>query len=217
MISFLRRIVNTKFHHIDKSNKPSDFKILDVGAGNQSASKIKKLFPSCEYHGLDLNRDTNYINSDFEVMYAFYELDLTKLELSVVPNNYFDYINMSHVIEHLHNGDFVLPLLISKLKSGGYFYIEYPGRKSLNLPSMYDTLNFYDDSTHVRVYSTAELRPIFESNNCQIISMGTRRNWYYIIALPLRVISSLIQVGKIRGNVFWDLLGFAEYLYVKKN
>lgn len=36
---------------------------------------------------------------------------------------------MAHVIEHLFNGDEVIPLLLTKLKSKGYFYIEYPGQK----------------------------------------------------------------------------------------
>jgi hypothetical protein len=81
---------------------------------------------------------------------------------------------------------------------------------------MYGTLNFKDDPTHVRVYSVAELTPIFEANGCEVVSSGMRRNWFYIIALPLRMILSIIQLGKLRGNLFWDLLGFAEYLYVRK-
>jgi hypothetical protein len=48
------------------------------------------------------------------------------------------------------------------------------------------------------------------------LKCGTRRNWYYIIGLPLRMLLSLIKKGHLQGNVFWDLLGFAEYLWVKK-
>jgi SAM-dependent methyltransferase len=214
--SAIQRLVNIKFNFISKSFGNRKFVLLDVGAGNQSASKTMKAFPNCEYYGLDIDRDTNYINEDFGSMKSFYELDLTKLDLSSIPDNYFDYINMAHVIEHLHNGDLVLPLLTNKLKKGGYFYIEYPGKKSLSLPSMYGTLNFNDDPTHVRVYSVSELKLIFEKTGCEIISSGTRRNWYYILAMPFRLVQSVIQIGKIRANVFWDILGFAEYLYVCK-
>ena len=212
----LKRIVNIKFNFLSKAVGDTSFNLLDVGAGNRSASKTMAVFPLCNYYGLDMDRNTDYGDNDFKLMKDFYELDLTKLDYGSIPDAFFDYINMAHVIEHLHNGDLVLPLLLKKLKSGGHFYIEYPGQKSTTLPSMYGTLNFKDDPTHVRVYSVSELKPIFEANGCEVISCGMRRNWFYILALPLRMLLSIIQLGKLRGNLFWDLLGFAEYLYVKK-
>lgn len=195
-------------------NKP--FKLLDVGAGNHSASRIKALFPNCEYYGLDMNKDYNNSEADFALMKGFYEVDLTLLDYSSVPDNYFDGIWMAHVIEHLYNGDKVVPLLIKKLKPGGYFYIEYPGEKSTRLPSMRGSLNFKDDSSHVRVYSVVELKGIFEENGCHFINGGTRRNWFYIFAMPVRIVYSLVRHGHLEGNLFWDLLGFAEFLYVRK-
>ncbi len=212
----VRKIVNVKYSFLKRSFKNAPFRLLDVGAGNHSASKITSIFPHCEYYGLDLNKDYANSEADFRVMKGFYELDLTKLDYSAVPDNYFDGILMSHVIEHLYNGDEVLPLLIPKLKSNGRFYIEYPGIKSTKLPSMYGTLNFKDDDTHVRLYSVPELKKVFEANNCTVLNCGTRRNYYYIIALPLRALLSMIKLGKLQGNVFWDLLGFAEFLEVKK-
>ncbi len=212
----IKRTVNIKFNHINKVCGNNSFNLLDVGAGNQSASKTMSLFPKCNYYGLDLDMNTNYIEEDFKKMKHFYQIDLTKLDYSEIPDYFFDYINMAHVVEHLYNGDKVIPLLIRKLKSGGHFYIEYPGAKSLQLPSMHGSLNFKDDPTHVRVYSISELREIFEYNKCTIISSGVRRNWYYIIAMPYRIIVSLYKLGKLTGNIFWDLLGFAEYLFVRK-
>ena len=132
------------------------FKLLDVGVGNHSASKTVSLFPACEYYGVDLNKDYNNSDEDFKVMKSFYEMDLTKLDFHLIPNKYFDGIWIVHVIEHLHNGDKVIENLIEKLKTGGYIYIEYPGTKSTRLPSMYGTLNFYDDLSHVRLYSVKE-------------------------------------------------------------
>lgn len=202
---------------MQKSFADTRFRLLDVGAGNHSASRITGLFPKCEYYGLDMDKSYNNDAGDFNAMKGFYELDLTKLDLSTVPDSYFDGIWMAHVIEHLYNGDEVLPLLIKKLKPGGFFYIEYPGKKSTRLPSMKGTLNFSDDPTHVRLYSVPEIEGIFNRNGCTIMEAGTRRNWYYIASLPLRFIISLIKKGYVQGNVFWDLLGFAEYVYVRKN
>lgn len=211
-----KKEINHKFRLMKRVFGNNSFNLLDVGAGNRSASKTKTLFPKCNYYGLDLDKNTNYIESDFHQMEKFYEIDLTLLNYNEIPDNFFDYINMAHVIEHLHNGDKVLPLLLKKLKNGGYFYIEYPGKKSLTLPKMNGTLNFYDDPTHVRVYSVDELSIIFKNNHCNILKCGTRRNLYYLLATPIRLIFTLIQTGKMRGNIFWDMLGFAEYLFVQK-
>ena len=214
---FFRKRVNFKFNFLRKSFGDASFKLLDVGAGNHSASKITSVFPQCEYYGLDLDKTYNNNEDDFRVMKNFYELDLTLLDYSKVPDNYFDGIWMVHVIEHLSNGDQVLPGLLKKLKAGGFFFIEYPGEKSKHLPSMKGTLNFSDDDTHVRVYSVAELKKIFEKNNCSVLESGIRRNWWYIAAIPFRAMHSLVKNKYVQGNVFWDLLGFAEFLWVKKN
>jgi hypothetical protein len=34
--------------------------------------------------------------------------------------------------------------------------------------------------------------------------------------MPIRMVMMLIKKGRLEGNIFWDLLGFAEYLWVKK-
>jgi SAM-dependent methyltransferase len=216
IVNYIKRTINFKFRFINRSFAGTAFKLLDVGAGNHSATRITSVFPGCEYYGLDITTSYSNSDSDFNAMKGFFEVDLTKLDYSVVPDSYFDGIVMAHVIEHLFNGDEVVPGLIKKMKPGGYFYIEYPGIKSTTLPSMHGTLNFKDDPTHVRVYSIAELKKIFTENGCEVLECGTRRNWFYIIFMPLRIIISIFKTGRLQGNLFWDLLGFAEFLYVRK-
>jgi len=210
--SFIPKIIFMK-----RSFGKNTFSLLDIGAGNHSASKITSVFPSCRYYGLDVDKNYNNDETDFGLMSGFFELDLTKLDFSSIPDNYFDGIWMAHVIEHLFNGDQVIKALLPKLVKGGYLYIEYPGRKSLNLPSMYGTLNFHDDPTHVRLYSVMELKELFNSNGCSVIKSGTRRNIWFIFAMPFRIILSLLRGKKMTGNIFWDILGFAEFLYIRKN
>ncbi len=207
----------TKFSFQKRSFGNNPFRLLDIGAGNHSATKTKNIFPLCEYHGVDLEKDYNNGEEDFKLMTAFYEMDLTKLNFSNVPDNYFDGIWMVHVIEHLYNGDEVIRGLLPKLRRGGYMYVEYPGIKSTKLPSMYGTLNFKDDPTHVRLYTVKELTGLFETNNCKILKSGTRRNSWFMLAMPFRIIGSLIKGKKLQANIFWDILGFAEYLWIKKN
>ena len=205
-----------KYRYLNKLFKQGEFVLLDIGAGNHSASKTKKWFPNCEYHGLDLNKNYNNDENDFKQMKSFYELNLEHLNLDIVPNAHFDFIMMAHVIEHLKNGDQVLVKLLAKLKPGGYLYVEYPGIRSTRLPRMKGTLNFFDDETHVRVYSLTELYNLFLKNNTEIIKGGTRRYMPNILMMPLKVIHNLIKYGKILPSIFWDFFGFAEFILIKK-
>jgi len=205
-----------KYYYLNKLFKQGAFVLLDIGAGNHSASKTKKWFPNCEYHGLDLNKNYNNDENDFKLMQSFYELNLEDLNLDSVPNAHFDFIMMAHVIEHLKNGEEVLVKLLAKLKPGGYLYVEYPGIRSTRLPRMKGTLNFFDDETHVRVYSLTELYNLFLKNNTEIIKGGTRRYMPNILMMPLKVIHNLIKYGKILPSIFWDFFGFAEFILIKK-
>lgn len=215
MLDFLRK-QTPKFYYLQRSFGQKKFSLLDVGAGNHSASKTKRLFPHCEYYGIDLDRHFNNDENDFAAMEVFYEMDLTLLQFDAIPDNHFDFIRMTHIIEHLYNGDEVIRNLLPKLKKEGFIYIEYPGQKSTTLPSMNGTLNFYDDPTHVRIYSVKELTGLLEKNNCAILSAGSRRNWVFLAAMPFRVMVNFLKGRKPQGNMFWDLLGFAEFVYAKK-
>jgi hypothetical protein len=44
---------------------------LNVGANNHSASRITRLFPACEYYGLDLDKTYNNNPNDFAAMKDF--------------------------------------------------------------------------------------------------------------------------------------------------
>ncbi len=213
---WLQKRVNIKFNHLRKSHGDNPFTLLDIGIENDSPRKITEAFPNATYHGLDIYYPYENDTSIEKSITKFYKINLDSLALDEVPDDHFDMILMAHVIEHLENGQQALALLLNKLKSKGYFYLEFPSEKSKKLPSMKGTLNFYDDKTHVQTYDLKEIKKIFEDAGCEIISSGRRRNWYYILAMPLRMLHSVITKGGLRGNLFWDILGFADYFYVQK-
>ena len=192
-----------------------EIKILDVGAGSHSATITKEWLPKCNYTGIDI---ANYGNdeSDFRAMDAFIEMDLTKLDFGKIPENKFDMIVMSHVIEHLPNGDKVIEGLLSKLKKNGIIYLEFPSERSVNFPSKRETLNFYDDPTHCRIFSVKEVSEILEKKNMNILSAGIRRQMINIFLMPFKIIYQKITIGYVRGGVYWDYYGFAEYVCAQK-
>jgi 2-polyprenyl-3-methyl-5-hydroxy-6-metoxy-1,4-benzoquinol methylase len=209
-------LIPAKFRYIDREFSSKKINFLDIGAGNHSASKTKDWFPDFEYHGVDLDKNYNNDQHDFELMSKFYELNLEHLQFDEIPNNYFDFIMLAHIIEHLKNGDLVIENLMPKLKKGGCIYIEYPGQKSTTLPSMQGTLNFYDDPTHVRVYSTTELENVLKKHDMKIISSGYRRHMPTMLMMPVKFIYNLLYKRQLVASIFWDYFGFAEYVYAKK-
>ena len=192
------------------------FALLDVGAGNHSASIVKSWFPNCHYAGIDIERTYNNDGADFAAMDEFFELDLTRLEFGTIPDARYDVILMAHVIEHLANGDEVLRGLVQKLKPGGVMLVEFPGERSLRLPSMKGTLNFHDDPTHVRLFTAREVAQIARTSGLDVLRAGMRRDWTGIALMPVHALYAWRTHGFVPGGVFWDLTGFADYVVAQR-
>ncbi len=192
------------------------FRLLDVGAGNHGATDFTRMFPNCTYYGIDQTRSYGNTEEDIARISKFWEMDLTKLNFEAIPDDFFDALNFSHVLEHLHNGDLVLAGLLQKLRQGGVVYIEYPRLFSTRLPSMRETLNFFDDETHCRLYTVKELYNILMRNQCRPIKSGVRRNWFLILIMPIRLPVLRFKRGYFAGSDFWDFFGFAEYVFARK-
>lgn len=193
--------------------------MLDMGCGNHSASNAKYWFKKCLYTGVD-KQNFNNDETDFSLMEKYYEIDLeTEVDkIDELPDDHYDAVVLSHIIEHITNGICLLEKLVKKNKPGGCIYIEFPSVRSLKFPSMHETLNFCDDETHIRLYSIQEVANILLKNNYKIIKAGTRRNPKRIIFLPLLVLLDFLKTGRLVSYGFWDILGFAEYVFaVKKN
>lgn len=201
-----------RFKAIWRRHGDRPFALLDVGAGNHSASLAKRWFPNCHYAGIDLDRNYNNDERDFAAMDEFFELDLTKLEFSAIPDGRYDVILMAHVIEHLKNGDDVIRALVPKLGPGGMICIEFPGEASLTLPRMRGTLNFHDDPTHVRLFTASEVSGVLRELGLGIEFAGQRRDPTGILLLPLHALRCWQAHGYVPGGVFWDLFGFADYV-----
>ena len=201
---------------IGKYTDKKDLKILDIGSGSHSSTITKKWLPKCHYTGVD--RDVSYDNTeeDIQNMDEFFQLDLTELDYSAIPDDTYDVIIMSHVIEHLYNGDKVLPLLFKKLKKGGLFYIEFPCEASASFPSKKETLNFFDDDTHVRIWSIKEVANIFMRGRFNVKMAGKNRSRINIALMLIKIPLQLITKGYVRGGVYWDVYGFADYLIAEK-
>ncbi len=100
---------------------------LDFGCGGGAhLEKIRKRHPTWHLYGLD-NIDTACVRTKqrgFEVFCG----DITELEM---PENFFDIINMSHVLEHLNDPKAALLKVNRILKKGGRLIIALPNFDSI--------------------------------------------------------------------------------------
>lgn len=206
-------LIPPQFRFLPRELRATEIKLLDVGCGNHSPTIARDWLPQVRYYGLDrviYNND----EADLGSMEKMYEIDIQTDSLEEIPNEFFDLIVFNHVIEHVRNGLEILQQLAAKLKPGGKIYVEFPGVRSLALPSIPNTLQFCDDPTHVRVYSVQEVANTLLAHNIQILKAGTRRVWLRIILLPIT-----LPITYLKGNpavALWDLLGFGEYVYGRK-
>lgn len=189
------------------------FHLLDVGCGIHSPTKAKRVFPQAIYHGIDRDVYENTAD-DMALIDQFFQLNLDHDSLDEVPDNFYDVIIMAHVIEHLWNGLEVVETLCQKLKQGGSIYMEYPSARSLHLPSANGTLNFWDDPTHMRLYETREILPVLEKAGMVINKTAVRHDPFRILAFPVALTYGLLK--RKPATAFWDILGFAEYIYAVK-
>lgn len=192
------------------------FRLLDVGAGNDSPLRFKTVFGNCEYHGIDRNLCYHLSAESLQCADRFYVLDLTECNFGEIPDDYFDALICSHVLEHLFNAERVLKALVRKVKPGGFVYIEWPSQRSLFLPSMRGTLNFFDDEGHVRLLSRHEIVTCLSEAGCETLRVGVCRNIWRCVAFPLILFKNRWVRGYFEGSDFWELLGFADFIWARK-
>jgi hypothetical protein len=96
-------------------------------------------------------------------------------------------------------------LVSRKLKPGGLIYVEIPSIHLLVLPSMQGTLNFCDDETHICLYDEGRrqhpARQRHEDHTERPASMHRSNS------------ADGVRWHELRGGWFWDLLGFADFVF----
>ncbi len=189
-------------------------RVLDIGCGNHSARYLRAQFPHCTYTGVD-HSVYNNTPEDLALMDNFVSIDLDVSGLSTIPDESFDLVVLSHVLEHLKSGRSVLREAASKLRPGGLVYVSHPHADSTNFPSRKGTLNFYDDPSHVTVFRPAEIALLLASYGCEILDTGRIRLARNLALMPLKVLLAEAFSEGI-GPLLWDLYGFEEYVIARR-
>ena len=206
-----------KFILTKKSNY-NKYHILDIGCGGGSPKKTKIVFPFSRYVAID--RDFGYHNNlnviDLIDRKICHDLnDDIEFLIEELKDEIFDIVIFNHTIEHTTKGLEVLRNIAPRIKKGGVIYIEFPSIRSLSLPNMRGTLNFCDDKTHLRLYSVQEIANVLLDEGLSIIRGGRRFNFFSLFLIPFRIVNCII-FKKSPAGIFWDIAGFADFVFAIK-
>ena len=201
---------------------PNNGNVLDIGCWKYSFYQFCQGLSKNElkHHGVDnaLIYDTPLPNG-----YVFKKCDVDSSALPF-PDEYFDAIVASHVIEHLSRPIWLMDEIFRVLKVGGIVYLECPSDRSLWLPSMpfkfdeFRSLNYFDDPTHIgRPHTPQSLYRLFRMYDADVIETkyltSKRVRWLF----PKHLFSALLRrdAAALEFAVWWTI-GFAVYGIAKK-
>ena len=221
-VAFKKIFTPFRLKIIGQYNQTSNLNILDVGCGNNSCTISKQWLPISQYHGLDKEfwhgNEADYKTMD-KVFYINLQNELEKL--NEVENEFYDVIILSHVIEHIKNGEEAITELITKLKKGGLIYVETPHARTLGYPSALGFFNFNDEPTHVMIYSYYDVARTMLLNDLTVLKAKTRRDWVRIIFFsPVAILLNILYYIPFKQKLYvtglWDLFGVAFYVIARK-
>lgn len=136
--------------------------ILEIGCGcGAMLGYIKGLYPNAKVYGVEVMEGAAHIATHIgEVLCG----DIEKMELPW-EMEYFDYVIMGDVLEHLMDPEAVLKKLRGYLKNGGHILASMPNMKhyTVLLPLLrWDIFSYVDsgilDRTHVKMYTGTEIK-----------------------------------------------------------
>lgn len=215
MLNFFKKLISNqdtrqKFYRNIKGNE----KILELGCGSGSnAIFLKKQYPLIGYFGIDIIPEKEV--SDV-IKYRIVDLNDNALPF---PNETFDIIIFTHVIEHLKTPLYLGNEINRVLKKSGIIYIETPNWTSIFVPSFgihreqHNPFNFFDDPSHVKPWTKHGIYE-FLSQGCsvRVKRVGIVRNW---LRIPFNLIEIIVGIfSGNRGRIitsFWNIYGWCIY------
>jgi SAM-dependent methyltransferase len=192
-------------------------KILDVGCGNSSVARVKSLLPKCDYTGIDVG-DYNQTDYSKNLMdsYLIFEPNKFSSGIRALGQNTFDVVISSHNIEHCDDPYTTLLEMLYVLKPGGSIYLSFPCSKSINFPSRYGTLNYFDDDTHKANPPDFDLISNKLSAAGFEITFATRQYKPFLLFFIGFILEFFSNKQKKVFIGTWEFYGFESIIHAKK-
>jgi SAM-dependent methyltransferase len=159
------------------------------------------------------------VKGEFFDRYIDFQLCNLNYDTLKFENEFFDAILGSHVFEHISNEVQLLTDLRRVARKGARVYLEVPTPESQNLPSRQvfadaginvSTLNFFDDSTHLRTFTLEELSRLLEQAGFRVLSLGLIENKY--LEDEMLTYGVTHDDSEITTYALWSKTHFAHYI-----
>jgi SAM-dependent methyltransferase len=197
------------------SATPPGGALLDLGSSDgRTLCHLAELRPDLRFFAADqAGQPENY-----PAGCQFHRADLERDRLPWADQS-MDAITCMHLVEHLHDLTLLVREVARLLRPGGRVYWETPHPKTLALPSAPGvaagtfTMNFFDDSTHVRPVAIGALAQQVRQAGLQVTASGTSRNWLLAASWPLFLFRSP-SPRKFTARAHW--LGWSACLTARR-
>ncbi len=177
-------------------------RVLEIGCGTGATLlQIKKQFPNAEVYGMELQQRVVDFGSKLLPITCGNIEDRT-LDF---PKEYFDYIILGDVLEHLVNPEDTLVYLKNYLKEEGYILTSIPNLQhySAFVPLLFGEFEYFDagvlDRTHLRFFTYRSIQNMFKRIDYEIVhikrnvDVSTMQPWVEEVLDKLCAISSEID------------------------
>ena len=199
LIKILKKVLKPYGKANFLTSLPKNSRVLDVGCGNNSPHNAKKLRNDIFYVGIDIE-DYNQSTKSLDVADEYIIANSNTFSRDIDAIQYdFDAIISSH-----------------NLVAGGKFYLAFPSSQSVKFPKRTNTLNYFDDTTHVDLPPNVPwvLSVLKEFNlHVDVFSDGYR-------PLILRLLGMLIEpISILTGKRYlgsWEYHGFETIIIASK-
>lgn len=195
--------------------------VLDVGSGSGGLFFWKEyMLPNrkdMKMTAVDLQKGEHF---DRYEKYVILNLDDKTLPFE---DDSFNFIMLSHLIEHVNDWKSLLDQCSRILKKSGVMYIETPSLHTRDLPASKkfkdmglpcQTINFFDDGTHVEPVNLDEVGNYVKAINCMTLEKGYCRSIY--------LEDELLAYGHKHTDMevaqygLWSKLLFSSYIVIQK-
>lgn len=169
------------------SYKPGKGNLLDIGAARGIFLKQARLH-GWSIHGLEAGKDSiEYAQKQFGIQIEHGTLESTRL-----PENYYDCVHLSHVLEHLHDPRGSVQAIAKSMNRGGVLVVEVP----YEFGDLFDRLREVVlrrprpvnevPSSHLYFFTLKSLCDLIREAGLEVVYFATpRRNQSFDSRLPL--------------------------------
>ena len=206
--------LHNRTHFLSELAEGAD--VFDVGCGNDSPYLFKAVRSDIRYVGLDVG-DYNQAHAPDEFADEYLVVPAENFLAAIQQRqNQFDAVVSSHNLEHCADPDGVVTAMARSLRPSGRIFLAFPAAATVNLPSRQGTLNFFDDTTHVRPPDFQRVLDLLKTEGV-VIDFAAERS-----RAPVMMLFGLINepLSRFRKRVMrgtWALYGFETVIWGTKS